>query len=149
MSLTNRDKINWLKKYRLIDLEISRKLEERDLWRARAEKITPSLTGMPQGGGEDQIQSAVEHIWELDQEINRKTDALIDLRREIEEAIRSIPDETERLVIEYKYIDNKRWEQIAIDLHYTYRHITRMHGWAIQKIEVPKDVLECPSHPVL
>lgn len=149
MSITNRDKINWLKKYRLIDLEISRKLEERDLWRARAEKITPSLTGMPQGGGEDQIQSAVEHIWELDQEIDQKTDALIDLRRKIEEAIQSIPDETERLVIEYKYIDNKRWEQIAIDLHYTYRHITRMHGRAIQKIEVPKDVLECPTHPVI
>ena len=116
---------------------------------ARAEKITPSLTGMPQDGGEDKIQSTVEHIWELEQEIDQKTDALIDLRRKIEEAIQSIPDETERLVIEYKYIDNKGWEQIAIDLHYTYRHITRMHGWAIQKIEVPKDVLECPSHPVI
>lgn len=38
----------------------------------------------------------------------------------------------ERELLRYKYIDGLRWEDIADRMGYTYRHITRLHGVALQ-----------------
>lgn len=133
--MTNQEKIRWLGQYRKSDLSINRKVEEISRWRERAEKITPSLTGMPQDGGEDKIQSAVDHIWELQQEVNRDIDDLIMLRRSIEEAIASVENETLRILLEYRYIDGKKWEQIAVDMNYCWQHIHKLHSRALHAIE--------------
>lgn len=48
-------------------------------------------------------------------------------------------------VLMLRYIEGKRWEQIAIDLGYSYRNITRLHGKALAAFERKyKVVLECP-----
>jgi len=44
-----------------------------------------------------------------------------------------------------RYIEGKRWEQIAVDLGYSYRNVIRLHGKALFAFAAKyKDVLECP-----
>ena len=43
----------------------------------------------------------------------------------------------EREVLRMRYIDGCRWDEIADKLHYTYRHVTRLHGTALLNFPMP------------
>ena len=45
-----------------------------------------------------------------------------------------------------RYIDGKRWEEIACMMHYSFRHVTRLHGQALAAFAARyHDVLLCPK----
>ena len=45
-----------------------------------------------------------------------------------------------------RYVDGKRWEEIACLMHYSFRHVTRLHGQALAAFTARyKDVLSCPK----
>lgn len=49
-----------------------------------------------------------------------------------------------------RYINCLTWEQVAVNMSYSYRQITRMHGEALLDLEkIYKDVLECPTQSVI
>lgn len=130
----NQAKIDWLNRYRKLDKEMGRKCEELSHWRSRATKITPALTGMPGGGAAgDRIQDAVEKIVALEGEINVEIDRLLQVRGEIEKAIKTVPDDTLRTLLELRYIDGLTWEKIAVKLDKSYQWICELHGRALKK----------------
>ena len=45
----------------------------------------------------------------------------------------------EREVLRMRYIDGCRWDEIADKLHYTYRHVTRLHGTALLNFPMPAE----------
>lgn len=48
-------------------------------------------------------------------------------------------------VLTLRYINGKRWEEIACIMNYSFRHITRLHGQALAAFASKhKDVLLCP-----
>ena len=38
------------------------------------------------------------------------------------------------MLMEY-YVEMKTWEQVAVDLNYSYMHITRIHGYALKEVQ--------------
>lgn len=45
-----------------------------------------------------------------------------------------------------RYVEGKRWEEIACIMHYSFRHVTRLHGQALGAFTAAyKDVLLCPK----
>lgn len=99
-----------------------------------------------QGGTvSDRIGNTVAKIVDLEAKINVEIDQFIDLKREIRTRIDEINDDDLRLVLKNRYLNFQKWEQIAVDMNFTYRHVTRLHGEAIQAFQERfKDVLECP-----
>lgn len=77
-----------------------------------------------------------KQINELVRQINNEIDQLVTIRLDIMHAIDTIPDDRLRLLMEYRYIDGKRWEQIAVDMGYDYRWVLRLHGQALEKMEM-------------
>ena len=137
--MTREEKIEFLSRYKEIDYEINRLCEELSVWRARVTKITPTYSSQPKGGQqEDQLQSAIEKIIELEQEIDAEVDMLYKEKREIQRAILTVKDKTLRKLLLLKYICKEKcsWDKIAIELGYTYRHVTRMHGMALDKLHI-------------
>ncbi len=60
--------------------------------------------------------------------------------------INGLPKKELRKVLRKRYVDGKRFEEIAVALHYTYRHVTRLHGSALQEFtQRYQDVLLCPN----
>lgn len=60
--------------------------------------------------------------------------------------INGLPKKEHRKVLRKRYVDGKTFEEIAVALHYTYRHVTRLHGSALQEFSAKyKDVLLCPT----
>ena len=52
-----------------------------------------------------------------------------------------LPEPYRTLLFE-RYINGKTWEQVAVDMHYSYRGVTKMHGRALQAV---KECIEVPT----
>ena len=82
---------------------------------------------------------------ELDAAVGKYVDActdaaaylemLADKRKEIESTINQIKSEKLRTLLRYRYIHGKTWEQIAVDMNYTWRRVYQVHGDAIKVID--------------
>lgn len=139
----NQAKIEWLKRYTRLDQEIGRKCEELSRWKSRATKVTSSMSMAPGGGkGGSRMSDAVEKIISLESEINECIDKLMSSRGEIEKAIKGLPNDTMRILMEYRYIDGLNWEKIAEKMHYSRMQVYRIHGYAL-------NVMECYVPPMV
>jgi DNA-directed RNA polymerase specialized sigma subunit len=135
--MTNQEKKAYLQKYRAADDEINDLLREKERIMSRLTRMTSCLSGMPHGGGSsDKMTDGVAKVIELDAEIDSKVDALCDLRREVCANIGTVGDATLRRVLMLRYISGKTWEQIAVNMSYSYMQICRLHGKALSEINM-------------
>lgn len=141
IAITNKDKQKILRKYHECDAEIDAKIQEIAMWWDRATKITPTYSDMPKGGGSDKIQSAIDMITMLQEDVNRDIDRLIDLRKQIDAAIAAIPDQRKRQVLRHRYIDQMQWNKIAEVMNYDIgcRYVYKLHGYALSELELSQN----------
>lgn len=135
--MTDRDKIiKWLERYKSIDRKIQLKCDEKSMWRARATKITPTLSDMPKGNGgaPTSFTSAADKMMEIEEEINQDIDTLIEVRTQIMAAINAVPDEVCKELLERAYIRGQPFEKIAVEMNYCYRWIMELHRKALNLV---------------
>lgn len=133
--VTNGEKKAILLEYRAIERRINRLIDEKAAWNAKATATTSSFSDMPRsGGGSDKIQTTVEKIIEIEEKLDHEIDALVDLRNRIEAAVEKLEDGKLRDVMRYRYIDGMKWEQISVEMHYSYMQVCRLHGKALLEI---------------
>lgn len=124
------------------DRRIDKAQERVDRLRARLEAGRMSrITGMPRGGGEDWTNTA-DTLIELERVVNARIREMCKIKRLAMEAIEAVEEMRYREVLELYYLDGYTWEQVADTMHYTTRNVTMLHGKALQKIKVPKEIKE-------
>lgn len=125
--------------YRL-DQRINSKLEQVASLNELATKCTSTLTGMPcnPNRGTSTMADAVGKIVDLQAEINRDIDRLVDLKREMVAVIKAVDNIEYQTLLELRYLCFKTWEQIAVDMGYNVRHVYRLHDEATGKIVIPQ-----------
>lgn len=140
----------YLSRYAWLDMQINSKQEQADTLRARARSVSSPIIGTDTHSGNgrhsDPIGEITQKIVDLEQEINRDIDQLVDIQTEIRTVISRISDDVLRTLLEKKYLNCKSLELIAVEMSYSYRQICRLHGKALNAV---KDVIECPTTPVL
>ena len=126
--------------YRL-DQRISSKLEQVASLNELATKCTSTLTGMPRNPNRDTstMADAVGKIIDLQAEINRDIDRLVDLKREMVLVIKAVDNTEYQTLLELRYLCFRTWEQIAVDMGYSIQHIYRLLEKAYDKIRVPTE----------
>lgn len=135
--MTNQEKKRYLQQYQQLDARINRLTREESEWRRRATSVTSASDNMPHGSGvSDKVGSTTAKIADLRAEINREIDRLVDLRREIETAIHTVQDDTLRDLLEHRYIDGLKWEEVAVEMRCDYRWVLRLHGKALSKLTI-------------
>ena len=135
--MTNAEKKAILSQYRWAEKRIARLIEEKTAWMAKATAVTPVYSDMPKGGGDgDRVPVAVERIVEIKRELDREIDRQADLRTRVEAAIRGLSDPKLRDLIRYRYVDGMTWEQIAVELDFTYQWVCALHGRALDQISL-------------
>ena len=82
---------------------------------------------------------AIEKIDCLEREISVEIEKLISVKKEINEAIRSVPDNREQALLRYRYINNYTWEKIGVLMDTSERTARRMHGSALSHFKVPEE----------
>ncbi|MCM1336006.1 MAG: hypothetical protein NC237_13280 [Eubacterium sp.] len=105
--------------------------------RALATKVAPSTERGSSGGNvSDRVGRTVARIVDLENEINHEIDRLVDLRKEIEAAIEGVRDERERVILTERYVNGKKWSEIAERLNVEIRWVFRIHKRALSKIKI-------------
>lgn len=67
--------------------------------------------------------------------VNAEWDRLIDLRMEAKSLILGLPDQQQQGVLYARYINGKRWEDIALEMHFSWRGIFNLHGQALRTFD--------------
>lgn len=135
--MTNQDKIAWLRRYQEAGAEQDRLMGEIAQWRSLAEKVSPTLSSLPKGGGgPGRMISAVEHINALEAELADQIVERVTIRREIGQAIDRVQDERLSRLLRLRYIDGMTWEKIAVQMDMTYQWVCKLHGKSLELIVI-------------
>ena len=114
--------------------------------RSAVEYRSPAFDGSGGHGGSDKVGVAVANIMEREQRVSELSAAYTEKYKEVERVIDSLGDDTLEEVLELRYLRFLKWDEIAVQMSYTERHITRLHGIALQILQkMSVNVLEC--HP--
>lgn len=133
--MTSQEKKEFLSRYLEILAEEKDIREEIAYWESKAQKVTSSWSAVPSGGkGSDKVQMGAIKIAELRESLIDKINHLVAVRIEIERAIGTVQDDTQRRLLRRKYINGLTLEQIAVEMHYSYVHTCRIHGYALSNI---------------
>ena len=124
--------------YRL-DQRINSKLEQVMSLRDLTTKATATMSDMPGGGSRNvyRMQDIIGKIIDLENEINRDIDALVDLKREMVATIKAVADPECQTLLELRFLCFKTWEQIAVEMDYSIQHIYRLRDRALKMITPP------------
>ncbi len=137
----------YLWQVRFIDKRIDSKLALVNRLRDIATRVTTTFSDMPRSDSPNlqSMEDTICKIVDLENEISYDIDRLVDLRREVDKAISELSNPDEQLVLTYRYIDYRTWEQIAVALNLSVRHVARLHGRALLNFRIPaKSVRKCP-----
>ena len=123
-----------------LDERINSKISQLESLRELATKCTSTITGTPHNPSPAQspMADAVCKIIDLQDEINRDIDHLVDLKRELVGVIRNAEDVECRLLLELRYLCFMSWEDIAVQMGYTTRNIHYLHKQALRLVIVPQ-----------
>ena len=134
---------NYLKQGRLLDLQINYHLEKLSKLRQTAYTISsPQISGTKVQNAnrkEAPFERALERIEAMEEKINQEIDLLVDLKTQIEGVISQLDCDEYRMVLTYKYLEGKKWEEIANLLNAGQTTVRRWNREALALLKMPED----------
>lgn len=127
----------YLGQARFLDMRINSKIQQIASLNELATRCTATISDMPKSPnhGGSRMADAVIKIIDLQEEINRDINKLVELKREIMGVIKAVPNVEYQTVLEKRYLCFITWEQIAVDMNYSMQYTFRIHEKALKEIE--------------
>lgn len=131
---------DYLKQVQKIDVIIKNKIIEKEQWMSMATSTTASSDGerVQSSGSQQKMADAVVRYVELEADIDRHINSLIDTKKDVIEVIEQLPA-IEYDILHRVYIQYKDLNDVAAEYGKTYSWITTVHGRALQHVQ---DVLD-------
>ena len=82
---------------------------------------------------------ALEKIDEREKEIADKVVALLEIKKEISDVISRVANVDQRLVLHYRYVENRSWYKIGIEMNVDESTVRRWHNKALAQIKIPTE----------
>lgn len=127
-----------LRRYKHIKAE-AQQLEEqiRELELTMIVPGCQQITGMPMvhGFDKDKIGNLIAKADKLRSIYLDKMDKLLELQAEVEYGLDKLEHDEQRLIRLY-YFNGYTWEEVAVQMDYTWRHIHRLHKKILEKLAV-------------
>lgn len=132
----------YLSQARFLDIRIKSKIQQIESLNDLATSCTAVISDMPRNPnrGSTKMADAVMKIIDLQEEIKKDMNELVELKREIMGVIKSVSDIEYQTLLEKRYLCFLSWEKIAVELGYSIQHTYRMHDAALKEIgDISKD----------
>ena len=123
----------YLNRVRRIDKEIEALLRLVQRTRESLETVTQNYDS--DGAQSTKNPHKYDRLVELESLVDEKIDQQIALKAEILNTIMQLEDRRQRLVLMEYYIEMKTFEQVAVDIHYSWRQIMNIHGHALKEVQ--------------
>ena len=127
----------YLLQARFLDASIRTKVEQIESLNDLATSCTAVISDMPRNPnrGGSKMADAVMKIIDLQEEIKDDMIALVNLKREIMDVIKSVSSLELRTILEKRYLSFISWERIAVELGYSIQHTYRLHDMALKEVD--------------
>lgn len=111
---------------------------EEQLVELKLNKLSLSVIndGMPHGSDIGDLSDYMARVDAIERGIIDKRYERISAFQRVQRAIESMENEHEKELLTYRYLRGYGWEKIAVEMGYTYRHTTRLHGNALQNFKM-------------
>lgn len=126
----------WLMRYRHLSLESD--AIERAIRRAM-ETATNTTVALKEicvqtSGGGDLMANAVVNVIDATKVLEDRRKEALRVMSEIMDAIKSVPDDVQRVILIEKYINGRTLQDIQNDVHYEKRNMVILHGRALWEV---------------
>lgn len=139
--MTNEDKKKILMSYLDAEEEVIDLCNQIDQLRSQAEKVTTTISGMPQATGgkgmEDVIVVYMDMLGDLAQKVRRN----FEIKRDIDYLISTVDNWQAERVMRLRYIEGLEWDEVAKRVNYCKRQAQRYLDVALEFIEIDS----CPT----
>lgn len=124
-----------------IDQRIDSKIRQVQKLRDQSQSANQTIHDSPRTTSPNthSMESILVNIFDLEREINEDIDALVDLKRDIMHRIKRIENVEYQLILEQRYLCFWRWEQIAVEMDCSTRHLFRIHDAALEFFPLPPE----------
>ena len=122
----------WLGQYRLAKIAAEKCFQDLDA--ASVVLRSPALTGIPRGGGDRDLSDIVAMQDRIRERAYKARDRALQLMDEISEAIETVPDPQQQMLLWMRYIYCRNWYDIADAMHLSMRSVHYLHGAALRNI---------------
>ena len=123
----------FLSRGRWIEREITSLIRTRDETRDRLMHITQNYDG--DGAQSTKDPHKFDALVELEYKLDELIDRLYATKTEILGVIDRLEDRREFLALKVYYIDMKTWEEVAVEMNYTWRQTMRIRKAALLHVE--------------
>lgn len=123
-----------------LDKRIDSKIEQLKALNLLATKCTSTLSDMPksQSISNSRLEDTVVKIVDLQEEINRDIDRLVDLKRDIVRAIKKVKKPEYQILLELRYLCFKTWEEIAVKMNCSIDNVFKIRKNALKSVVIPE-----------
>lgn len=130
----------YLRQAYLLDQRIDSRIEQLHSLKELALKCTSVVTGMPHSPnkGESRLEDTVTKIVDLQTEINRDIDRLVDLKRDIVQVIGEVDNPVYQALLEKRYLSFMSWEQLAGEMSISVVYAFKLHKRALAQVKIPE-----------
>lgn len=127
----------YLEQVRRLDTMIQNKLIEKQQWMEIATSITANTDGerVQSSGAKEKMADAVIKCVDMEAEIDRLVDKLIDTKKEVIQTIEQLNSPIEYNLLHMRYIQYKSLQEIADYYRKDYGWATTTHGRALRSVE--------------
>ena len=101
----------------------------------RCISATAQADGQPTGKGGQASDGGMSRYAAFAAMVDQRIDRLISVKCETLAVIDQVEDSTLRTLLVHRYINFEHWEQIAVDMHYSWRWTMKMHNKALRMVE--------------
>jgi hypothetical protein len=128
--MTAKEYLNRVRRQNYILKQTEKELNEirADILTLRASSLSEHVSGSKNSDTADKYIRLESYM----EKVNAECDKLIDMRNAAKDLIGAMPDPMHRAVLYARYINGQRWEDIAMDMHYSWKGIFKLHGQALR-----------------
>lgn len=119
----------YLSSLRFAEKMIEIKLEKIEETRELALRVNQVLNPVKVQGGQRKnvVEEVAIKVAGLTKQLEKQVDEYKELQKNIIMLVESVPNDTQRKVMELRYVHFKKWEEIEDYMHFAKRHIMRLH----------------------
>ena len=127
----------YLQQVEMLDIKIQNKLIEQQQWRDVATGITANIGGdrVQSSSSQQKMADAVVKCVDIESEIDKLIDNLIDTKKDVIATIEQLDNPTEYDILHKRYIQFLSLQEIADRYKHTYSWSTTTHGRALKNLK--------------
>src|SRR5690606_13440262 len=123
----------YLRRLKQLNNIVQSKLDEIETLTSLAQRMTNVSKNVlvQKSTPQDKLSELISKIIDLKNELKKDVDNLLDLKLDIIQKINDIENNDYKLLLTLRYLNFKTWEEIAVEMGYTYQWVHVLHGRAL------------------